>query len=207
MTQIYHITHINNLANIVNSGFLLPDNQVQGTGIQNTNIGHRHIKERRSRRKVKVASGGVLADYVPFYFAPRSPMLYVINAGGIEEYSDGQTPILHLVAELEIVVTAGKGYCFTDRHAELAWAKYYEDIQQLEDAVDWNIMRQRYWSNTDEEKEKRQAEFLVHQNFEWTFVQKIGVINAEIAVQVGTIFGSADHQPQIEVNPHWYYPC
>lgn len=205
MAQIYHITHINNLENIVNSGFLLPDKQVQGTGIQNTNIGHRHIKERRARRKVQVSSGGVLADYVPFYFAPHSPMLYVINSGGIESYSDGQTPILHLVAESEIVVTAGKVYCFTDRHAELAWAKYYEDIQQLEHAVDWNIMRARYWSNTEEDRQRRQAEFLVHQNFEWTFVQKIGVISAEIAHQVGTILESADHQPQIEVIPNWYY--
>jgi len=205
MTQIYHITHINNLENIVNSGFLLPDNQVQGTGIQNTNIGHRHIKERRARREVQVSSGGVLADYVPFYFAPRSPMLYVINSGGIEGYSDGQTPVLHLVTDLEIVVEAGKGYCFTDRHAELAWAKYYEDIQQIEHVVDWNVMQQRYWSNTDEEKEKRQAEFLVHQNFEWTFIQKIGVISTEIARQVDAILESAKHQPQIEVIPNWYY--
>lgn len=205
MTQIYHITHINNLENITSSGFLLPDNQVQGTGIQNINIGHRHIKERRARREIRVSSGGVLADYVPFYFAPRSPMLYVIHSGGIEEYSDGQTPILHLVADLEIVVNAGKGYCFTDRHADLAWAKFYEDVQQLEHVVDWNIMQQRYWSNTDEDREKRQAEFLVYQNFEWTFVQKIGVISAEIAHQVGTILEFADHQPQIEVMSNWYY--
>ena len=37
-----------------------------------TEVGHRGVKERRRTRAVDVGSGGVTADYVPFYYAPRS---------------------------------------------------------------------------------------------------------------------------------------
>ena len=42
-------------------------------------IGMRHIKERRARKIVPIVPGETLADFVPFYFAPRSPMLYAMS--------------------------------------------------------------------------------------------------------------------------------
>lgn len=76
MTDIYHITHISNLPSIIQHGGLYCDNLIPQRNLHPQGIAHQHIKERRARRIVNVAAGGTLADYVPFYFAPRSPMLY-----------------------------------------------------------------------------------------------------------------------------------
>lgn len=53
---------------------------------------------------VPVGPKGVPADYVPFSFAPRSPMLYVIDKGGIPEYGEGQDPLVHLVTDVDTII-------------------------------------------------------------------------------------------------------
>jgi len=85
VTAIYHITHLDNLPAIIQRGCLLCDNGRAAEGVACQGIAHVHIKQRRARKVVPVAPGGTLADFVPSYFAPRSPMLYVINAGGVQD--------------------------------------------------------------------------------------------------------------------------
>ena len=69
-------------------------------------------------RKVRTAAKGTLADYVPFYFAPRSPMLYTIHGGNVAGYTEGQKPVVHLVSSVDAAVALGKPWCFTDGHAD-----------------------------------------------------------------------------------------
>lgn len=75
------------------AGRLWSDAQRMAQGFPSVNIGHLHIKERRRRRPVAVAAGGMLGDYVPFNFCSRSVMLYVIHCGSVDGYSGGQLPI------------------------------------------------------------------------------------------------------------------
>ena len=44
-----------------------------------TEVGQPDIKLKRRHRVVPIDPGGVVADYVPFYFAARSPMLGSIH--------------------------------------------------------------------------------------------------------------------------------
>ncbi len=79
---LYHFTRIEHLASIARDG-LCCDMEAHQPGRLSVEVGHLDIKERRRRRPVPLAPGGVVADYAPFYFAPRSPMLYRINAGDV----------------------------------------------------------------------------------------------------------------------------
>ena len=72
---IYHITHADNLEQIVREGRLWCDAQRIARGLAHTNIGYSHIKARRMRHPVTVSAGGTLGEYVPFNFCPRSVML------------------------------------------------------------------------------------------------------------------------------------
>jgi len=96
---IYHITHMANLPGILRDGCLWSDSERIRRLVESTNIGHRHIKERRLKREVSVAAGGKLGDYVPFNFCNRSVMLYVIYRGHAD-YAGGQDEIVHLVSSV-----------------------------------------------------------------------------------------------------------
>jgi ssDNA thymidine ADP-ribosyltransferase, DarT len=106
----------------IGSGLWCDTERVQ-QGLQCVGIAHAHLKERRARRPVRnragraVAIGGFLADYVPFYFANRSPMLYSIHRGNVVGYAGGQANVVHLVSNVEQVVSGNRSWCFTDGHA------------------------------------------------------------------------------------------
>lgn len=125
MTDIYHITHLNNLVSIIAEDCLWCDNKTIDNKLQSTEIGHQHIKERRRNWPVPISPRGTIGDYVPFYFAPRSPMLYAINKGQVTSYSGGQNEVLHLVANIECVVAEGLDFTFTDGHAIVALSQYF----------------------------------------------------------------------------------
>ena len=98
---IYHITHVSNLPAIVASGGLLSDRAMRSRGGPTADIGMDTIKLRRMRLPVTCHPGDQVGDYVPFYFCPRSIMLYVIYCKNHPSltYRGGQEPIVHLEAQ------------------------------------------------------------------------------------------------------------
>jgi len=199
---IFHITHIDNLARIAADGRLWCDAQRIHRGLVSTNVGYSHIKARRLRHPVTVAARGALGDYVPFNFCPRSVMLYVLSRGHVD-YSGGQEPVVHLVSSVEAMIRTGRPWAFTDRHADLAYASQYERVEDL-DQVDWNVMPLTYW-NDPEKKEKRQAEFLIHDWCPWSAVQSIAVMNEARAAEAAGVLDQASHRPELTVQRGWYY--
>ncbi len=204
MTPIYHITHLDNLPGIITAGCLWCDAQRVRQGFTCTNIGLDHIKERRLRRPVPVAAKGMLGEYVPFNFCPRSVMLCSISHGHMN-YSDGQKRVIHLVSSVERAAGSGRPCAFSDRHAELRYAVIQDDLEQLNTLVDWSVIRLQYWASDDDTKQKKQAEFLVHDWFPWTCFHRIGVHNRQIATEVEGILAAAEHRPAVTVEPTWYY--
>ncbi len=173
--------------------------------IQFVSIAHKRIKERRLKKKVPIGAGGVLADYVPFYFAPRSPMLFTINKGNVEGYARGQEPIFHLVSSTEAVDAEGLDWVFTEGHAVMDYTDFFDDFADL-NKIDWPLMRSKFWFDRPEYPDRcrrREAEFLVHDFFPWKLVSEIGVCNTAIAQQVNKIL--AGRKLPVSVQGAWYY--
>ncbi|BAZ03315.1 hypothetical protein NIES37_73280 (plasmid) [Tolypothrix tenuis PCC 7101] len=207
-TNIYHITHINNLTSILNSGGLLANSQLRQQQTKYLDIAHGHIQDRRSTTPVPCSAGGYLHDYVPFYFAPRSPMLYAIHKQNVEGYSGGQQLIIHLVSEVELIADSGTIFAFTDGHAIMAYSDFYNEISALEYVIDWELMASKYWFNTPEDpnrKCRRQAEFLLYEFCPWNLITEVGVINSKVAQQVRQIFKNFNIQTPVNIYSPWYY--
>jgi hypothetical protein len=197
---IYHITHIDNLPSIIQAGCVWSDARRVSHGFAVTNIGYSHIKQRRLARPVPVAARGMLGEYVPFNFCPRSVMLYVCNKGHAN-YGGGQNQIVHLVSTVRTAMSTGRPWAFTDRHADLRHATYYADLKDLGE-VAWQVMPLQWW-NEPETQELRQAEFLVHDWFRWDAVLQIGVISETVATRVRSLLPA--QTPTVHVRPEWYY--
>ena len=206
-TWLYHITHVTNLPAILNAGGLWCDAERNRRGLSVTGIAHQHIKERRARRRVPVGAGGVVAEYVPFYFAPRSPMLFSIHRGNVEDYRAGQERVIHLCVRADDAMTTDRPWCFTDGHAEMAISRYFDDWS-YRDQVDWPLMAAKFWADNSDDSDRvrrRNAEFLLQEFASWSLVRFVGVYNEATLKEVRQILPAEASKPRVEVRRHWYY--
>jgi ssDNA thymidine ADP-ribosyltransferase, DarT len=152
-TRVLHFTHLDHLPGVVAHG-LLSDTTAQARGLPTSEVGNREIKERRRRRPVPVPPGGTVADYVPFYFAPRSPMMYAIDRGNVPEYAGGIDPLVYLVTTIERLQETGCVVLTTDRNAVLGLAAFRHGLDGLDASVDWQLMEATWWNNTVQEPDR-----------------------------------------------------
>lgn len=167
------------------------------------------IKHRRLQLPVKCHAGDKVGEYVPFYFCPRSIMLYLIYMANHAdlEYRGGQGPIIHLEADLTEAMswanTNGRRVAFTLSNAGAAYTEFRDDATQLAE-INWNAI-----VGTDFRdpviKEGKQAEFLMRDFFPWKLVRRIGVQSTGVHSRVVRAIAGAGHRPSVEVLPSWYY--
>ena len=206
--KIYHIVHIDRLSSIITDGCLWCDAEINRRSSDGTTIGLSSIKQRRLRDLYLASHPDLrVGDCVPFYFCPRSVMLYLIHKANNPEltYRGGQTPIVHLEADLlQTVAWATKNdrrWAFTLSNAG---SLYFEDrcnLSQLHE-VNWNAVQAKYWSDV---RESKQAEFLVEYQFPWQLISRIGVCTQGTYAQVVEKVRSLPLKPRVEIKPDWYY--
>lgn len=206
-TYIYHITHIDNLPKIITAGGLWSDSRMKQFQAGEVVIGYDHIKQARLEKDVPCHPGTKVGDYVPFYFCPRSTMLYVINKGNAHlSFKGGQEPIVHLISTVELVVQKlpEQRLAFTDGNARSKVTGFFSGLHLLPTEVDWNAVKATDWRDPGI-KERKQAEFLVHDSFPWEGFVGIGVMNLKIEARVNELLAGAAHQPKVRICPTWYY--
>lgn len=215
--RIYHITHLDNLPAIIASGGLISDAVMMVRGREPiASIGMGTIKQRRLMLPVACHSDLRVGDCVPFYFCPRSIMLFVIHCANNPQltYRGGQGPIVHLEADLNEVVrwadSEQRRWAFCLSNAGAAYAQFRCSLTQL-DEIDWPAVAATEFSNGSRTpsgllvKEGKQAEFLLDNDFPWSLVQHIGVASQAVALQVQRAISRAAHSPQVSVQPSWYF--
>lgn len=211
--KIYHILHADRLASVLADGVLWSDAKVQEHASPGTTIGMSGIKERRLRTALTSHPSLTVGHCVPFYFCPRSIMLYLIYQANHPEltYRGGQGSIIHLECGL---------------HASIAWAEaqkrrwaftlsnagsyYFEDRAQVSQLgeINWAAVEALQWSGPgvgSSVKEGKQAEFLLEESFPWALVERIGVQSQSVYQQVSTRLNGNAHRPRLEILREWYY--
>lgn len=205
--RIFHITHIRNLPGILEAGCLWSDLRLKESQPE-VIIGFDHIKQRRLERiGVTCHSGTKVGEYVPFYFCPRSVMLFVIYRRHHDlAYRGGQPDILHLVSTVETAVelAGDRPWAYSDGNASAGYTGFYNQLERIDDFVNWQAVRATNWSDPAI-KEKKQAEFLVYDFLPWEAIEEIGVFDSEVADRVTRILEGAAHRPEIRVRRDWYY--
>lgn len=206
-TVAVHFTHVSHLATIVERG-LLADSVAQAEGLLSVEVGNVGIKDARRRRPVPIPPGGVVADYVPFYLAPRSPMMFAIHKGNVPTYTGGCDDLVYLVTTVENLVAGGAPVLFTDRNAVLAVAAFFGDVEHADGAIDWPLMRDQYWSNTAEDPdrvERRMAECLVHRRVPWQAFTELVTKDQRCATTARAVLGNLSVDTPVTVRPAWYF--
>lgn len=208
-TNVYHITHIDNLATITHDGFLFADSVMRQKKSQNVSIAYHDLKERRLNTKIRLPrqASNCIGEYVPFYFANRSPMLYVTSQYGVDGKRTPQNEIVYLVSTVEAITASGLQWCFTDGHAVEAITCFYEHSDDLRH-VDWKMVDAEFWANSTEDpdrKRRKQSEFLVYEKFPISLVTEIGVYDTIAQENVYNTCSTAALNIPVNIQTSWYY--
>lgn len=201
-----HFTHIDNLRQILADGVLYPDAYV-GNRLARE-VGDRSIKAARRRYRVTCEPGGHPADYVPFYFAPRSPMLYRIACGGVPQYWDGQTPLVYLVTTIQDVCRTGLPWVFSNGNCGAPTTEYFNDLRLLDTKIDWGLQEATMWQATAEDPNRatrRAAEFLVHRQLPWDVIRWVATRTTAAGTAVEHVLSLTGSAQRVLVRPRWYF--
>jgi len=203
---LYHIVHADKLLSISQCNGLWCDAEIVKYPSLGTTIGLSNIKQRRLATSLKCYPDLFVGSCVPFYFCPRSIMLYAIHIRNQNlDYKGGQEPIIHLVADLNETVswanTNKRRWVFTDYNAGSSFFTDYNNLENL-NLLNWNAIYATSWRNC---KDDKQAEFLLEGFFPWFLVKGIGVKSSTMENKVKSILQNAEHKPDVKTLPEWYY--
>lgn len=205
--KIYHICHVDRLPSILNCNGLFSDAKVLELDLPGTVVGMSNIKQRRlSELRLDSHPTLFVGQCVPFYFCPRSVMLFLIHRRNAElTYQGGQAQIVHLESDLyETVAWANannRRWAFTLSNAGSYYFEDRTDLANLQE-IDWDAVQARMWNQC---KEAKQSEFLLEESFPWGLVRRIGVSNNIVYGQVLNALQQQEHKPTVEVKTDWYY--
>jgi hypothetical protein len=158
-----------------------------------------------------------VADYVPFYLAARSPMMYKLYVGGVPSFTGDHRDLVYFVSDVGRMVAAGLQFAISDRNAAKALAEFTNDVNVLgdlgvdaprSDFVDWPLMKATMWSNTREDgerMERRMAEFLVHGEVPFDLVLRVAARSDKHKTRVERLFAAAGVDLTVIVRSDWYY--
>lgn len=157
---IYRITDYRNLPFILDNGLHCANSPIQDENFYQ--IGFPTLIDKRRNHPVPIEPFGVLGDYVPFYFAPKSPMLFAIEKGNDPEVVGKVENIVYLVSTVESARQFDRKFVFTDRNAKLEYAIFDNKIDNLKE-LPWDVIRSDQWGRQYgvDRREMKQAEFLV----------------------------------------------
>lgn len=205
--KIYHICHVDRLPSVVARGGLLSDTASQQQALPGTVIGMNNIKQRRLTELTLASHPGLhVGACVPFYFCPRSVMLYLIYRQNPElTYRGGQCDIIHLEADLQATVAwanaHARRWAFSLSNAGSYYFEDRADLARLTE-INWDAVQANNWQQC---KEAKQAEFLLENSFPWHLMERIGVFSRDVYGPVVNALPANGHRPTVDIRPDWYY--
>lgn len=181
----YHFTHIENIESIVKHDGLLSTNLKKERGIEHHNIANVKIQHRRSTMQVTVEPGGVVHDYVPFYFASVNPMLL----GLLDRKLIDQPYICFIAISIERLLE--DNVIFTDKSANAnippCFFKEPTDLYKLT----WDLIDSKKWGEkSEEERQLRMAEVLIHREVPLDWIDSFIVFNKIAMREVKKVYKS-----------------
>jgi hypothetical protein len=170
-------------------------------------IGNPDLIKHRYSRTIPIPPGGILSDYIPFYFTPRSPMLYNIHTGyrGITRRPNSE--IVIAVASLHDLVDRAIPFVISDRHAYLATASFSNSLSALE-SLDWAALQSSDFRRDPEHPdrfERYQAEALVHRHLPPDGLRGWTCFDEDTRVFIQGLLDERGLSMTVAVRPNWYF--
>ena len=203
---LFRITHVANLPWLLANGLYCANGAAADPNF--VAIGNPDLIGKRAHRQVPIPPGGTLADYVPFYFTPKSPMLLNITTGHNGIVRRLNQDIAILVSSCQAMNNKGVSMLFTDRHAYTATATWSDNSADLSRMIDWVILSRHDFARDDgypDKMERYQAEALAHQHVPPDALLGIGCVSEAVRPAIEARVQAAGRALQVFVRAGWYF--
>ena len=202
ISYAFRITHIDNIPHILKYGIVRADSPYRNQGY--VSIGNPDLIQFRKSLNYK---GVNLSGYIPFYFGPRSPMLYVIQKGNELVKKRHPSEIVYLVISLNDIITNNLECVFTDGHAvdEISVKYGKEDLPNINKIIKREDVFAQFWNPTPQDpdrKRRKEAELLIRDDIPSQYINNYVVFNNKAKQKLIT-FGIDDSL--ILIYPGYYY--
>jgi hypothetical protein len=137
---IFRMTHIENIPHILQHG-------ITHINSPNSNKNYKPIGDGsliRTRNEFLIPNGRMLGEYIPFYFGPRTPMLYVVQKGlnGVKPTSAQN--IVYCCTSIAEIIKQRLDFVFSNGHAVDGLSDFF-DITNINDVDKIERRRIRYF--------------------------------------------------------------
>lgn len=198
----YRITHIDNIPHILKYGIVREDSPNKNPNY--VPIGDPSLIE---ARKNKYYNPRIPKGAIPFYFGPRSPMLYVIQFGrnGVKQVPPKN--IVYIKISLKKIIQNNIECVFTNGHAVDALSDFFpkEDLIKINDIVAYEDVYAQFWFSTPDDpdrKRRKEAELLLIDDLPPQYIICYYVYNEEAKDNLISMGVDPD---SIFIKPSFYY--
>jgi hypothetical protein len=202
----YRITHINNLSLLLQNGIV--NKHHDNASEDYIEIGNPEIIDVRSTSPVKIKNYGMIGDYVPFYFTPKSIMLYNIITGYWHPLVPrrNRSEILVIRCMIKELATLPRWF-FTDGQGNDMASGHYNDLTDL-DNIDWQCIQNSNFTKSDgdfDRPRRYQAEFLVHHEVPIDSIESLNVYNQQAADVLAVILNENNINLAVNIQPLYFF--
>jgi len=161
---LYHITHIDNLENIIEKG-LLSHTIAHSLKINKSDISNHLVQDKRIH----------VHNKVPLYFNILNPMTYTFS------YKNDL-----VIFKIDKKVMLLPGMIYTDGNAASSSSKYFSSLNDL-DKLNWNCINGKFWNDYHDGKRIKCAEVLIPHKISSNYIQEIFVYDSTTLEQVSIL--------------------
>ena len=200
----FRLVHIDNIPHILKNGIVKADSPNANPNY--VPIGDQLVIEKRKNRRLSSSSWQNIGDFIPFYFGPRSPMLYVIQHGynGVRRIE--AEDIVYCVIRLDDIIKGGIECCFTDGHVLNSLTQVFpaESLNRIESYVKYSDVYAHRWDDEEDLdlKRRKEAELLLKNDLPVQDIRGFVVYN-KVAMQ--RLISMGVEEKMVAVRPTFYF--
>lgn len=197
----FRIVHIDNIPHILRHGITLPTSAHANP--RYVPIGDANVI---AKRKGRMIGGKSIGDYIPFYFGPRSPMLYIVQKGSSTVRQQRAEDIVYCAVSIETVISENLKGFFTDGHALSRMTQIHKigKLKDIDQYVDYSDVYSTCWGYADDTdlKRRKEAELLLADDLPPEMIAGYVVCNEQVRQR---LIEMGINEQKVAVRAAYYY--
>ena len=177
---LFYLSKKENFESIVENG-ILPKSKAKKKSLSSKSFADIDVQDIRDRVTIYISNNKPynLHDLVPLYFKALTPTLSVIR-------KQQENLFFCKVSSQKLISDTSKEFAFTNGNAASGLTASYHSLNNLA-KINWEIINSEFWTDKEDGKRIRNAEFLIYPKIEIKYIFEFSVNNQKLKEELEDI--------------------